>query len=463
MNILILAGGTGSKTWPYSETRHKTLMPISGKPLVIWLLNNIPNIEEQRIFIGVNQANYNDFIYTLNQTPEAHSLILNKILKIVKINNNSGPASTLLELSQQVVESPEPCLVLNADCYVAKEDLDTLISEESDFTLLLSPLSPENCSDRIVFNAKNSLDFKYHPRNDSYQHELIAFKVESSFFNLLSLGLPSVFNHLQCGMMPTDERFIEPVLAHWGEKNTPKQIITQHRAVNVDYPWDFLVLNEFINERRCRQLTQNNLAKKATISDKAILRGFVSLGEGSSIGDNVIINGNVIVGKNSHITDGAILEGDIVIGNNCTIKEYCKVFSGSSIGNNCIVSHGAELEGIILDKTYLYHYSEIFGILGYAVDIAAGTAFGTLRFDDQKPTHNVNGRRITPSEFGNAIFMGDFTRTGVNTTIMPGVKVGCKSVIGSNVCLDKDLASNKSLMLKQELIEKEWGAHKYGD
>lgn len=75
----------------------------------------------------------------------------------------------------------------------------------------------------------------------------------------------------------------------------------------------------------------------------------------------------------------------------------------------------------------------------------------------------MNGKRIVPSEFGNAIYMGDFTRTGVNTTIMPGVKVGTKSVISSNVCLTKDLSSNKILLLKQDLVEKEWGSHKYGE
>ncbi|MNG35586.1 hypothetical protein D3C85_1065340 [compost metagenome] len=58
--------------------------------------------------------------------------------------------------------------------------------------------------------------------------------------------------------------------------------------------------------------------------------------------------------------------------------------------------------------------------------------------------------------------MGDFTRTGVNTVIMPGVKVGCRSVVGSNVVLADDLPDERIIQVEQTLITKPWGSQRYG-
>ncbi len=66
------------------------------------------------------------------------------------------------------------------------------------------------------------------------------------------------------------------------------------------------------------------------------------------------------------------------------------------------------------------------------------------------------------SQAANAVYLGDYTRTGVNTIIMPGVKVGPYSVIGAGVILNEDLPNNSLIYVKQELVRKSWGPEKYG-
>jgi bifunctional UDP-N-acetylglucosamine pyrophosphorylase/glucosamine-1-phosphate N-acetyltransferase len=51
------------------------------------------------------------------------------------------------------------------------------------------------------------------------------------------------------------------------------------------------------------------------------------------------------------------------------------------------------------------------------------------------------------------VFMGDGVKTGINTLIMPGVKIGSNSWIGPNIVLTKDTSSNTLLLLKQHMIE----------
>lgn len=76
--------------------------------------------------------------------------------------------------------------------------------------------------------------------------------------------------------------------------------------------------------------------------------------------------------------------------------------------------------------------------------------------------HNIHGKKIKPKNYANAGFVGDFFRTAVNAVLMPGVTVGSRSLVGVNVVLEKDLDRNKSIFVKQELVEKNWNEERYG-
>ena len=63
----------------------------------------------------------------------------------------------------------------------------------------------------------------------------------------------------------------------------------------------------------------------------------------------------------------------------------------------------------------------MYGVIGENTDIGAGTVCGTLRFDDNKTQHNINGKKQTHEANSNAIFLGDYTRTGAYSLVGPGV------------------------------------------
>jgi bifunctional UDP-N-acetylglucosamine pyrophosphorylase/glucosamine-1-phosphate N-acetyltransferase len=224
-----------------------------------------------------------------------------------------------------------------------------------------------------------------------------------------------------------------------------------------------LTANVYMVRKRTGQLTQHVFEEGSVVSDKACIKGYIHLGRNSYIGDNVLIKGSVIAGDNTIIDNGAIINGDAIIGDNTVIRNYCQVYDGVSIGDNCILDHGAEfIGGMIMDKVYLYHYCEMFGAIGSYTDIGAATVCGILRFDDGETQQLVKGRRETPAAFGNAVYLGDYCRTGVNAILMPGCKVGSYSVVGPGVILNRDLEENSFIEIKQELTVKTWNTDKYG-
>lgn len=115
-----------------------------------------------------------------------------------------------------------------------------------------------------------------------------------------------------------------------------------------------------------------------------------------------------------------------------------------------------------MDGVVLAHYCEVYGVLGESVDVGAATVFGTLRFDDARTSHRVGGRWETPEEGSNASYLGDFSRTGVNVTVLPGKSVGAYSVVGPGVVVDRDIESYRQVLVHQDWTVKEWGPERYG-
>ncbi len=69
MKAIILAAGYGTRLYPLTTDRPKTLLEIKGKPLINYIIKKIPkNIDE--IFIVTNDTFYMNFVWWLNKQDE---------------------------------------------------------------------------------------------------------------------------------------------------------------------------------------------------------------------------------------------------------------------------------------------------------------------------------------------------------------------------------------------------------
>jgi UDP-N-acetylglucosamine diphosphorylase / glucose-1-phosphate thymidylyltransferase / UDP-N-acetylgalactosamine diphosphorylase / glucosamine-1-phosphate N-acetyltransferase / galactosamine-1-phosphate N-acetyltransferase len=300
-----------------------------------------------------------------------------------------------------------------------------------------------------------------HPRVDG-GYWLGGLALTRDIFPLLGAN-PGYFRNVEVGMMSPIESFLEMSLAELArQRPVPVMVCAADQALDIDRPWDIMAANWVMANRLCGALTENRLAEGSSIDPTAQIKGHVALGKNSRIGRNVTIEGSCIVGDDTRIDNGAILLGNNVIGDRCTITNYCYLDEGAVVGHDCVINHCAEFGGVLFDGVFLYHYMEMHGIIGEHTDIGAGTACGTLRFDDGETTIRVKGRPERPRHFSNATYLGDFCRTGVNVTIAPGKRIGCYSVIGAGTIVQKDVPERTLIYAKQELEERPWGPEMYG-
>ena len=447
MNIMILAGGKGEKMWPYNEIRNKCMMPVSNQPTIQYLVNHLKEICDHEIFILGHHF-----------MDEMKHLFRNeKGVHVIQIPETNGNAETLLHHV-----SDKDFIVLYGDCIISKNDLKALLESSVD-TILLGK-ARDHCHHHIIanMNEHHITSFIGHPRGYEEGYFMVGAHFDDKIYRYLANNRGR-FKNTKVGIGSPNEKFIEESLNDFVEDYDLKYIQCKDIVANLDKPWQVLEANAYMNRLRTSALTQNTLAEGASIDPSACIEGFVSLGRNSRIGRNVHIKGNVIIGDDTIIDQGAVIEKGCVNGNNCKVLNHCKLGSYTTIGHDCIIEQTAEIiGGMIMDKNYLYHHGEFFGLCGERCDLGAGSICGTLRFDDGETVQTINTRKEIPAAFSNATYLGDYTRAGVGVIFLPGVMVGAHCVVGAGTILNKNVKSNTLIYPKQELIEKEWSYKKYG-
>ncbi len=449
-NIIILAAGNGTKIWPYSDVRNKTMLPIANKPILAYNIDSALELGVEHITVITGKFS--------NIT--AHYFADYDKVKLVNIKSAVSTVDSLLSVEENCSGLAE-FTVLYGDTIIHKNDLKQLLGAPVD-SILVSELK-EPTGNVIGTSVENGLikGIMGHPRED-ISHIFAGFNFDKKIWKFLR-HTDDIMRDLEVGMMPPIERFIESTISDMIRAGHEfKAIKTNEDFFDIDKPWHILEANGGIVNLLCDELTENILDEGASIDKTADIRGFVKLGKNSKIGRNVIIEGNIVVGNNTNIDNGALIQENVVIGNDTYVGYYCFVASGSSIGDDCFVGHASEFWGLLMKRVYLYHYMEMYGIIGENTDIGAGTLCGTLRFDDGLTPHSVKGRRELPKCHSDAIYLGDFSRTGVNAILLPGVKTGVYSLVGPGVVLSKDLPSRKAVFVKQDQIIKDWGPERYG-
>jgi len=202
--------------------------------------------------------------------------------------------------------------------------------------------------------------------------------------------------------------------------------------LDVGRPWDLFEANE-------RVLSQMEPALEGEIEDGAHLIGQVSVAKDARIRSGAYIRGPAFIGENSDI------------GPNCYIRPYTSIGRHVRVGNACEIKNS-----IILNETRIGHLSYIGDtVVGEECNLGAGTVVANYRLDGKMVKMMVKDEVIDSGRTKLGVILGDRVKTGINSLIMPGVKVGHDSWIGPNVVVHRDVPSNTRVLLKQETEQKE--------
>lgn len=476
---IILAQGQGLKVWPFGVTRPKAALRIGGAPLLRLQLDlleaaGIPAVvvvasshgaaQLQHIASGLGSQPRG--AWGMMQ-PQAHHQEMQ--VQFVLLDPPRGTAPALLAALQGLED--DPVLVLYGDVLFDPETLARLLAahaeDRAQVLVLAAPL--QALEDQSMYLAVRVHEGRVdemmaHPRHGVTHRLAGAFVFPKDAVRPYLEAHPGYVAAVPSGGMPPQgEADLAQCLQMMLEDGIALRAVEPAGfALDLDRPWDILASNYIWLEMCGSALHQDIIHPTARVSERAEIHGHLVAGENAVIGPGVMVEGNAWIEKDSVVTHGAILGPNVHIGPHCLVKDYAWIGEHTSLGPRCRISHCAEVHGVLFGRSTIMHYCEVWGVLGEAVDIGAGTAFGTLRFDDQPQRHRVGGRWETPQRASTATFVGDFCRTGVNCIFQPGSKVGPYSVIGPGVVVSGDVPERSLLVLKQEVERKQWGPEEYG-
>lgn len=160
----------------------------------------------------------------------------------------------------------------------------------------------------------------------------------------------------------------------------------------------------------------------------------------TSISDRALLDGKVVLGANVRVLENAVIRGPVYIGSGCIIGTGSLVREYSHLGAGCVVGFSTEIKGSYIGDKCWFHSSYIGdSIIGNNCSFGAGTVTANFRFDQQDITVKFNDQVTTTARDHFGAIIGNNCRTGINSGILPGRRVGPDSIIGSHVCLDTDL------------------------
>jgi len=128
MNVLLLAAGMGTRLKPLTETTPKCLLPVSGKPILWYWIEQALQIDQANIYINVHHLSDQVLSFISNFFP------CESRIKILYEETLLGTAGTLLNLFKK---ENDDILAIHTDNYSSFNTLEFLNSCEC-----LSPGTP---------------------------------------------------------------------------------------------------------------------------------------------------------------------------------------------------------------------------------------------------------------------------------------------------------------------------------
>ncbi len=202
-------------------------------------------------------------------------------------------------------------------------------------------------------------------------------------------------------------------------------------ATLIEYPWHLIEHNGREIERAFRLYgKQQNGSTQASLLNG----GSIHIGKNVKILPGTVIDataGPVIIEEDTTILANCSLSGPLFIGKGCLIKAGARIYGPTSIGPICKI--GGEVSASIF---HAYANKQHDGFIGHSyigawVNIGADTNNSDLKNNYKHVTVYINKKPVDTGLTFVGAFMGDHSKTSINTVINTGTVIGfCVNLFG---------------------------------
>lgn len=400
-NIIILAGGDSTRFWPLTE---KNLFSFLGRPLISHLIDSLMDYGEN-IIVVTNDVNKKSF----------NSLFKNKIKVLVQNQSKPGMAGAVIACKGKIVGEG---LILNAndifDFEIIKQLIERLDNKKSMMTLLAKKVEKYFPGGYLQLKKNKIVGIVEKPAPDKTPSDLV--KLTCDYFSDID-GIVNVLDDLPFNTDDVYEKGLTKLIAKNGgvDYSTYKDY-----WYTLKYPWHLLQMMSYFLSTINRLKTDQSVK----ISSTAKIIGPVYFGK------------NVQVGDFSKVVGPCFIDDDTVVADYCLVRE-------SHIGKRGLIGSFSEVTRSYLANNVMLHRNYVGdSVLDNEVEMGAQTVTANFRFDKKTVSSIVNGKRIDSNMSKLGTIIGRGSKLGVNSSVLPGVKIGKNSIIAPEEVISTDIPDN---------------------
>jgi len=232
----------------------------------------------------------------------------------------------------------------------------------------------------------------------------------------------------------SDHQYEDAILHFIKDKNVVNAVSYDGFFAGYKYPWDLFTINKYLMDKN---ITKQTIEDGVSISERAVIEGKVWLSKGAKVFEGACVRGPCYLGENS------------VVGGNSLVRDY------TSLGSNCVVGFSTEIKHSLIGDDCWFHINYIGdSIISNNCLFGAGTITANYRFDEKNVEVNIGDNMVDSGTNKLGAIIGDDCKTGINTCLEPGVKVGPQSMVGPNVDLQEDLEPHKIIFVDRKSFVK---------
>jgi bifunctional UDP-N-acetylglucosamine pyrophosphorylase/glucosamine-1-phosphate N-acetyltransferase len=414
---ILLAAGDSTRMLPLSANRPKHLLPIAGKPLIFHTLEALQKagIKETLIVCGYYAEKLREAV-----EPKSWSMSISFVHQ--KERKGTGHAAGH---AKKFVRKDE-AILMNGDVMVGPDSFEGLIDyhKKGGYDLTLSTRKVEDPSAYGLVVVKRGKASKLIEKPEPEQ--LISDMVNAGIY-AAGKSLWDAIDKTE--LSPRGEYEITDSISMLIEKGNVGAFVLPSWWLDIGKPWDLLHANKSI------------LGK-----ERARIEGTVE--------DGVVLKDHVIVEKGALVKSGAYIEGPVFIGEDSVVGPNCYIRAHTYLGKKVKIGNAVEIKNsIIMDNTNVGHLSYVGdSVIGERSNFGAGTITANLRHDDRTVFASVKGERFDSKRRKLGAIIGDDVKTGIGTSIGPGVVLHQGARTGIGVIVDRDIQANKIVIAKQDQV-----------
>jgi UDP-N-acetylglucosamine diphosphorylase/glucosamine-1-phosphate N-acetyltransferase len=415
LQTILLAGGEGKRVFPLAVNRPKPMFKLLGKPLL------------QHVIDTLKEAGLKDYVVVVGHQGEQIKDYLKDGSKLgvnieYTLQKQSLGMADALKTAEKLAE--DNFFVVNADdifeASLIKQMNQQFHKGDAEIILSCKPVTQTWKFGIIQVEDEQVTDFVEKPPKGKEPSNLAVVGVY--------ILTKQIFDYYK-KIPVSDHQYEDAILAFIKDRNVVKAVSYDQFFAGYKYPWDLFTINKHLMNKK---LTKQTIEEDVTISEKASVEGKVWLGKGAKVFANACVKGPCYIGENS------------VVGNNSLVRDY------TSLGRGCVVGYSTEVKHSLVGDDCWFHTNYVGdSIISDNCLFGAGTITANFRFDEKNIQVWVGDRRVDSGTNKLGAIIGNNCKTGINSCLEPGVKIGPQSMVGPNVDLQSDLEPETIILVNK--------------